>query len=186
MLTRLCSWNKTAVYACWKRERVQIGERTQRYPRSWWTKGMSIWVLTYHNSFSFSVPLKFSKIKCVDKKELVMDMLQLQGFYPVFWYCVFCCCPTQEKNSDCNLPLFCFSRCDTTEKLRNTLDYLRSLLNDSTNFKLIYRYAFDFARVSSLEPLQLFPSPPPLLPAAWGLFYMLQQGIRISYSQDAS
>ncbi|XP_040148367.1 DCN1-like protein 4 isoform X4 [Ictidomys tridecemlineatus] len=37
-------------------------------------------------------------------------------------------------------------QCDTTEKLRNTLDYLRSLLNDSTNFKLIYRYAFDFAR----------------------------------------
>ncbi|XP_066240852.1 DCN1-like protein 4 isoform X1 [Saccopteryx leptura] len=37
-------------------------------------------------------------------------------------------------------------QCDTTEKLRNTLDYLRTLLNDSTNFKLIYRYAFDFAR----------------------------------------
>ncbi|XP_019065512.1 DCN1-like protein 4 isoform X7 [Fukomys damarensis] len=37
-------------------------------------------------------------------------------------------------------------QCDTTEKLRNSLDCLRSLLNDSTNFKLIYRYAFDFAR----------------------------------------
>ncbi|XP_076794763.1 DCN1-like protein 4 isoform X6 [Arvicanthis niloticus] len=37
-------------------------------------------------------------------------------------------------------------QCDTTEKLRTTLDYLRSLLNDTTNFKLIYRYAFDFAR----------------------------------------
>lgn len=46
---------------------------------------------------------------------------------------------------------FYFYRCDTTEKLRNSLDYLRSLLNEPTNFKLIYRYAFDFARVSSLE-----------------------------------
>lgn len=41
-----------------------------------------------------------------------------------------------------------FVRCDSTERLRNSLDYLRSVLNDSTSFKLIYRYAFDFARVS--------------------------------------
>lgn len=40
------------------------------------------------------------------------------------------------------------ARCDSTERLRNSLDYLRSVLNDSTSFKLIYRYAFDFARVS--------------------------------------
>uniref|UniRef100_UPI00398F2226 DCN1-like protein 4 isoform X5 n=1 Tax=Pristiophorus japonicus TaxID=55135 RepID=UPI00398F2226 len=40
-------------------------------------------------------------------------------------------------------------QCDTTEKLRNSLDYLRSLLNEPTNFKLIYRYAFDFARGQS-------------------------------------
>lgn len=39
-------------------------------------------------------------------------------------------------------------QCDSTERLRNSLDYLRSVLNDSTSFKLIYRYAFDFARVS--------------------------------------
>ncbi|XP_056271243.1 DCN1-like protein 4 isoform X3 [Pseudoliparis swirei] len=38
-------------------------------------------------------------------------------------------------------------QCDSTERLRNSLDYLRSVLNDSTSFKLIYRYAFDFARV---------------------------------------
>lgn len=38
-------------------------------------------------------------------------------------------------------------RCDSTERLRNSLDYLRSVLNESTSFKLIYRYAFDFARV---------------------------------------
>lgn len=70
--------------------------------------------------------------------------------------------PRQKKNSGYNLPLFCFSRCDATEKLRNTLDYLRSLLNDSTNFKLIYRYAFDFARVSPLDPIQMFLSLSPL------------------------
>lgn len=40
------------------------------------------------------------------------------------------------------------ARCDSTERLRNSLDFLRSVLNDSTSFKLIYRYAFDFARVS--------------------------------------
>lgn len=45
------------------------------------------------------------------------------------------------------------ARCDSTERLRNSLDYLRSVLNDSTSFKLIYRYAFDFARVS---PAQTF------------------------------
>lgn len=47
------------------------------------------------------------------------------------------------------------ARCDSTERLRNSLDYLRSVLNDSTSFKLIYRYAFDFARVS---PAQTFSS----------------------------
>lgn len=44
-------------------------------------------------------------------------------------------------------------RCDSTERLRNSLDYLRSVLNDSTSFKLIYRYAFDFARVSRATAL---------------------------------
>lgn len=84
-----------------------------------------------------------------------------------------------KKISDYNLPLFCFSRCDTTEKLRNTLDYLRSLLNDSTNFKLIYRYAFDFARVSSLEPIQMLPSPPSLF------FYCLSRFVFTCYSKEA-
>ncbi|XP_039607120.1 DCN1-like protein 4 isoform X2 [Polypterus senegalus] len=42
-------------------------------------------------------------------------------------------------------------QCDTTEKLRNSLDYLRSVLNEPTNFKLIYRYAFDFARGYCLQ-----------------------------------
>ncbi|KAG7488844.1 hypothetical protein MATL_G00038780 [Megalops atlanticus] len=46
-------------------------------------------------------------------------------------------------------------QCDSTEKLRNSLDYLRSVLNESTNFKLIYRYAFDFAREKDQRSLDL-------------------------------
>ena len=34
-------------------------------------------------------------------------------------------------------------------KVRQKLDYLRSLLDDPVHFKNIYRYAFDFARVST-------------------------------------
>ncbi|XP_060722783.1 DCN1-like protein 4 isoform X4 [Tachysurus vachellii] len=45
--------------------------------------------------------------------------------------------------------------CDSTEKLRNSLDYLRSILNDATSFKLIYRYAFDFAREKDQRSLDL-------------------------------
>ncbi|XP_010793272.1 DCN1-like protein 4 isoform X3 [Gymnodraco acuticeps] len=46
-------------------------------------------------------------------------------------------------------------QCDSTERLRNSLDYLRSVLNDSTSFKLIYRYAFDFAREKDQRSLDL-------------------------------
>ncbi|CAJ0945453.1 unnamed protein product, partial [Ranitomeya imitator] len=46
-------------------------------------------------------------------------------------------------------------QCDATEKLRNTLDYLRSLLNEPANFKLIYRYAFDFAREKDQRSLDM-------------------------------
>ncbi|XP_053692659.1 DCN1-like protein 4 [Sabethes cyaneus] len=37
-------------------------------------------------------------------------------------------------------------QCDTSEKVTNKLDHLRNLLNDHNTFKLIYRYAYDFAR----------------------------------------
>lgn len=37
-------------------------------------------------------------------------------------------------------------QCDTILKIQSKLDYLRSLLNDQTSFKSIYRYAYDFAR----------------------------------------
>lgn len=37
-------------------------------------------------------------------------------------------------------------QCDCILKVRQKLDYLRSLLDDPVQFKNIYRYAFDFAR----------------------------------------
>lgn len=39
-------------------------------------------------------------------------------------------------------------QCDTILKLQHRLEYLRCLLNDQNVFKAIYRYAYDFARVS--------------------------------------
>lgn len=38
-------------------------------------------------------------------------------------------------------------RCDSIEKVQHKLDYLKSLLDDPVQFKNIYRFAFDFARV---------------------------------------
>ncbi|CAI5773308.1 DCN1-like protein [Podarcis lilfordi] len=43
-------------------------------------------------------------------------------------------------------------QCDCTEKLQSKFDFLRSQLNDISTFKNIYRYAFDFARVSASSP----------------------------------
>jgi DCN1-like protein 4/5 len=40
-------------------------------------------------------------------------------------------------------------QCDSIQKLQYRLDYLRCLLNDQNIFKAIYRYAYDFARVSA-------------------------------------
>lgn len=39
--------------------------------------------------------------------------------------------------------------CDTPAKLQNKLNYFLNQLNDAQTFKLIFRYAYDFARVSS-------------------------------------
>lgn len=39
-------------------------------------------------------------------------------------------------------------QCDSALKLQLKLDYLRNLMNDPNVFKNIYRYAYDFARVS--------------------------------------
>lgn len=38
--------------------------------------------------------------------------------------------------------------CDTPAKLQNKLNYFLNQLNDSVTFKLIFRYAYDFARVN--------------------------------------
>lgn len=42
-------------------------------------------------------------------------------------------------------------QCDTISKVQSKLDYLKNVLNDPNTFKSVYRYAYDFARVS--DPL---------------------------------
>nr|CAG4650472.1 EOG090X0DAO [Sida crystallina] len=46
-------------------------------------------------------------------------------------------------------------QCDSISKLKNKLEYLRSLLQDSASFKSIYRYAFDFARDKDQRSLDI-------------------------------
>jgi len=46
-------------------------------------------------------------------------------------------------------------QCDSISKLRNKLEYLRSLLNDQSTFKSIYRYSFDFAKDKDQRSIDL-------------------------------
>lgn len=39
-------------------------------------------------------------------------------------------------------------QCDSISKLQNKVEYLRGLLDDPHTFKGVYRYAYDFARVT--------------------------------------
>lgn len=48
-----------------------------------------------------------------------------------------------------------FLGCDTLMKLKSKLDTLRAYLKDSSNFKKIYRYAFDFSRDKDQRSLDL-------------------------------
>lgn len=41
-------------------------------------------------------------------------------------------------------------QCDTASKVQSKLDYLKQCLDDPNMYKSIYRYAYDFARVSFL------------------------------------
>lgn len=41
-------------------------------------------------------------------------------------------------------------QCDTIPKIQCKLEFLRNSLNEQNTFKSIYRYAYDFARVSFL------------------------------------
>jgi len=45
--------------------------------------------------------------------------------------------------------------CDSTQKLKEKLDYLRALLRDASTFKKIYRYAFDFSRDKEQKSLEI-------------------------------
>lgn len=42
-------------------------------------------------------------------------------------------------------------QCDTPTKLQNKLNYFYNLMNDAQSFKLIFRYAYDFARVRQMN-----------------------------------
>lgn len=48
-------------------------------------------------------------------------------------------------------------QCDTASKVQSKMDYLKQCLEDPNMYKSIYRYAYDFARVSYLSSfLKLF------------------------------
>ena len=56
-------------------------------------------------------------------------------------------CMSIENCAVIECDVFCF-RCDSIEKLKCQLDYLRSLLSDPVAFKNIFRFAYEFAKVS--------------------------------------
>ena len=47
--------------------------------------------------------------------------------------------------------------CDTPAKLINKLNYFHNLMDDPQTFKLIFRYAYDFARVSKFILSRFYP-----------------------------
>ena len=83
------------------------------------------------------------------------------ALYPVLSGCCYSCC--SSSTVACHLSMLVCSRnihrsavvfylfhrrCDSTEKLKSKLDDLRSLLSDPVAFKNIFRFAYDFAKVS--------------------------------------
>ncbi|XP_076316048.1 DCN1-like protein SCCRO4 [Tachypleus tridentatus] len=74
-------------------------------------------------------------------------------------------------------------QCDSIQIIQSKLDYLRSLLDDPSSFKSIYRYAYDFARdkdqrsmdmETARQMLQL------LLGKNWPLYSLFQQFLQQS------
>lgn len=45
--------------------------------------------------------------------------------------------------------LFYLRRCDCTSKVRDKIEHMKNILLDHIHFKSVYRYAYDFAKVSS-------------------------------------
>ncbi|XP_058491023.1 DCN1-like protein 5 [Solea solea] len=69
-------------------------------------------------------------------------------------------------------------QCDSTERLRSKLDYLRGELNDSVVFKNVYRYAFDFSRDKDQRSLDMDTAKSMLallLGRTWPLFPVFHQ-----------
>ncbi|XP_054271408.1 DCN1-like protein 4 isoform X1 [Macrosteles quadrilineatus] len=69
-------------------------------------------------------------------------------------------------------------QCDSIQKIKNRIDYLRSLLNDQTTFKSIYRYAYDFARDKDQRSMDMETAKAMLqllLGKQWSLFYQFSK-----------
>ncbi|XP_028320799.1 DCN1-like protein 5 [Gouania willdenowi] len=69
-------------------------------------------------------------------------------------------------------------QCDSKERLQSKLDHLRSELNDSTAFRNIYRYAFDFTRDKHQRSLDMDTAKAMLsllLSRTWPLFPLFYQ-----------
>lgn len=128
--------------------------------------GMGTWVLIYR-TFSFSVHSKFLE---KHRKKASRGRVPTQRFYCLLGLC-FILLPHVRKTP----VIICLYSVFLDVIQQKNLKYfglLRSLLNDSTNFKLIYRYAFDFARWVLWILSRCFSlSPPPPFTAFWGLFH---------------
>nr|CAG4643492.1 EOG090X0DAO [Ilyocryptus agilis] len=69
-------------------------------------------------------------------------------------------------------------QCDSLAKLQSRLNYLHSLLQDSSSFKAIYRYAFDFSRDKDQRSLDIETAKAMLgllLGRQWGLLHSFFQ-----------
>uniref|UniRef100_A0A1B6K0A7 Defective in cullin neddylation protein n=1 Tax=Homalodisca liturata TaxID=320908 RepID=A0A1B6K0A7_9HEMI len=65
-------------------------------------------------------------------------------------------------------------QCDSIQKLKHRIDFLRSILNDQMSFKSIYRYAYDFARDKDQRSMDMETAKAMLqllLGKQWSLFF---------------
>ncbi|KAG8259548.1 DCN1-like protein 5 [Homalodisca vitripennis] len=66
------------------------------------------------------------------------------------------------------------TKCDSIQKLKHRIDFLRSILNDQMSFKSIYRYAYDFARDKDQRSMDMETAKAMLqllLGKQWSLFF---------------
>ncbi|GFU17174.1 DCN1-like protein 4 [Nephila pilipes] len=74
--------------------------------------------------------------------------------------------------------------CDSLEKIRNKIEYLRSLLNEPVVFKNIYRYAYDFARDKDQRSMDIDTAKAMLqllLGRLWSMYSLFHQFLESKY-----